>query len=336
MKKMCIILVILLSSWVSCVPAQEEFLRYGIYYGTASEKGIRNVDWSHFDLMILNPGDPGNDYRNLKDPAFLILMQEMRNEGVQIFLRQDIGCENDLGGLYYSRTDRETWLQFKKREISIFMRYADGIYLDCIGPRQGGRVYSAQFLKDVQELVDHVHYSRGQVIIGNLWGLMDWVESGELDLIPYEADYVLFEGAWSMTVNQYSDDFDPLNALLFARSYHLEVLGLDYGRETDRDRLMYCYCASRIFGFSGFYYSSGNFYDGVVILDVPFDLGLPLGPYSTEGIWYTREFQRGKLYVDFQTHRGWIEGEAEEAGNSVFLVIAGFFLAFYFRRKKNS
>lgn len=337
MKKMCSVIVLVLLFWVpvNCLPAQERFLRYGIYYGTATSKGIRNVDWSQFDLMILYPGDPENDYKNLKDTAFLILIQTMRDNGVKIFLRQDIGCERDVGGMYYSRTERTTWLDFKKREINIFVRYADGIFFDCVGPQQGRRVYSPQFGEDVQELVDYAHYSRGEVIIGNLWALMDWVEAGELNAIPYKTDYVLFEGAWSVTSDQYSDDFDPLSALFFANSNNFEVLGLDFGREEDRDRLMYCYCASRVFGFSGFYYSWDNFYEGVSDLDLP-ELGLPLADYTIEGVLYTREFQRGKVYVDFQNHRGWIEGEAaeEEASTSIVFVVAGFLITLYFKKRK--
>lgn len=337
MKKMCSVIVLVILFWfpVYSIPTQEQFLRYGIYYGTSDSKEIRNVDWSQYDLMILYPGDPHNEYKNLQDSAFLILIQTMRNDGVRVFLRQDIGCEKDVGGLYYSRTDRDTWLDFKKREINIFTRYADGIFLDCVGPKQGGRVYGPQFGRDIQELVDYVHYNRGEVIIGDLWALMDWVDAGELDVIPYKADYVLFEGAWSLTPDQYSDDFDPLSALFFAKSHNFEVLGLDYGREEDRDRLMYCYCASRVLGFSGFYYSWDNFYEGVSDLNVP-DLGLPVDEYTLKGEIYTREFQRGKVYVDFRTHRGWIEGEAaEEADVGGVLVVAGFLIMLYFKKRKN-
>lgn len=326
-------LIIFFGIQVCTILCQEQFLRYGIYYGTASDVNVRSTDWSQFDLMILNPGTPGNDYKNLEDPAFLILMQTMKDSGVRVLFYQDIGCEKDAGGKYYSQTDREDWIDFKKREINIFMRYADGILLDCIGPEFSGHTYDEQFGRDVQELVDYIHYSGGRVIISNLWTLMDWVETGDLEQIPYKTDYVLFEGAWSVTPNQYSDDWNPLNALTFAKTHDFEVLGLDYGVVKDRDRLMFCYCASRVFAFSGFYYAE-NFYDTVNILDIP-DLGLPLREYTIENGVYTREFQKGTVYVDFQTHRGWIEGEAaEEADISVLLVLAGIGLGYLRIRKK--
>ncbi|MBU7009978.1 MAG: hypothetical protein HXS46_04765 [Theionarchaea archaeon] len=336
MKKVCyiLILIILFSSvHVSSRPSQELFLTYGIYYGQATDIKMRNRNWSQFDLMILHPGIPQTDYKNLDDPAFLIMMQTMRDAGVEIYLYQDIGCEKDSGGLYYSQTEREDWIKFKKREINLFMRYADGIFFDCIGPAYGGHTYSEQFGRDVQELVDHAHYSGGKVIVSNLWMLMDWVESGNLDLIPYEAEYVLLEGAWSMTPHQYSDDWDPLSAIFFARSNNLKILGLDFGEEEDRERFMYCYCASRVFGFSGFYYAE-DLYEPVNELDVPF-LGAPLGDYVPENGSYTREFRKGTVYVNFQAHKGWIEGEAaaEEASASAILVLAGILLGLYQVRK---
>lgn len=334
MRKLFItVLIILMGIQVHTVQCQEQFLRYGIYYGTAGDVKIHSSDWSQFDLMILNPGTPENEYKNLEDPAFLILIQTMKDHGVSVFLYQDIGCEMDAGGKYYSHTERESWIDFKKREINIFMRYADGILFECIGPAFGRHTYDEQFGRDVQELVDYVHYSGGYVIISSLWTLMEWVETGALGQIPYKADYVLFEGAWSVTPDQYSDDWNPLSALTFAKTNNFQVLGLDYGVTNDRDRLMYCFCASRVLGFSGFYYAE-NVYDRIEILDVP-DLGLPLRDYTIEDGVYTREFQKGTVYVDFQTHRGWIEGEAgEEADVSVLLVLAGIGLGYLRVRKK--
>jgi hypothetical protein len=329
MKKLCIILVIL-CTWfpVSCVPLQEKFLTYGIYYGNASDPDVRMMRWSQFDIMILYAGSAGNNYQNLEDPAFLIMMQSMKDAGVQVFLYTDIGCEKDYGGMYYSRTESSTWLAFKKREIDTFMRYADGVFFDCVRPAHGGRVYPAQFGRDVQELVDYVHYSQGEVIISDLWGIMRWVASNELDLIPYEADYFLIEGAWSLTSDQYADYWDTLNIINFAKSNNLKILGLDFGRETDRNRFLYCYCASRVFGFSGFYYAAeDDLYEKVNTLNIPY-LGLPLNYYTIEEKAHTREFQKGKVFVILETHKGWIEGEAapREAGVSVFLVLIGLFV----------
>jgi hypothetical protein len=335
MKKLCIMaLVILSSSLVLSVSAQEWFITYGIYYGKANDPDIKTVKWSEFDLMILHPGAPATDYENLRDPGFLMLIQSMHDYRVNVFLYLDVGCEEDYGGKYYSHTEKESWLRFKKKEIDTFMRFADGVFFDCIGPRHGRHVYNDQFGLDVQELVDYVHYSQGEVIIGNLWTMMEWVESGELDLVPYKADYVLIEGAWSMTPHQYSDDWNPLNALSFARSHDMKVLGLDFGDIHDEDRFMYCYCASRVFGFSGFYYASENdLYERINTYEVP-DLGLPASPYTIEGRTYTRDFERGTVYVNLETHKGWITGEAapEEAHTSVLLVVAGIVLSFFVRK----
>ena len=336
MRKMCSIalLVILFSSFhVYRLPCQEFYLRYGIYYGKADVK-IHNTNWNEFDLMILYPGNPATEYKNLDDPSFLVLMQDMKNAGVQVFLYEDIGCERDAGGKYYSRTDRESWLRFKKREIETFMRYADGILFDCVGPEFGDHVYDDQFGKDVQELIDHVHYCGGDVIVSNLWTVMEWVGAGDLEQIPYKADYVLLEGAWSMTPDQYSDDWNPTNAITFAKTYNFKILGLDYGDMDNRGRIMYCFCASRVFGFSGFYYAE-DLFEKVNVLEIPY-LGAPLEDYTIEEGVYTREFRRGKVYVDLETHRGWIEGEAaeEEAGAGVFLVLIGVLLGCFWVKKK--
>ena len=305
---------------------------YGIYYGPAG-KELQNVRWSLYDIMILHPGTPENEYRNLNDPVFLYLIQTMRDYGVQIFLYQDIGCERDPGGLHYSREKREPWLQFKKEEIDLFMRYADGIFFDCIGPNHKTHTYTPQFGEDVSELVDYVHYSQGEVIVSDLWMLMDWVEDSQYDAVPYEADYVLFEGAWSMTPDQYSDDWSPLTALSFAKSNDFNILGLDYGRENDEDRIMYCYCASRVFGFSGFYYTESV--HTFTILDIEYNLGLPMGNYTIKDGLYLREFQKGTVYVNFQAHKGWIEGESEEEEASIsgVLVLLGFLVILYKRIK---
>ena len=334
MRKMCCVLalVILFSMFLSSIPAQEQFLIYGIYYGTADNKELWNIQWSTFDIMILHPGTPENEYRNLNDSAFLMLIQTMRNAGVQVFLYLDVGCERDPGGMHYSRTERKTWINFKKEEIDLFIRYADGVFFDCVGPMHRRHVYDLQFGKDVCELVDYVHYSRREVIISDLFMLMEWIEENQPDAIPYEADYVLFEGAWSMTPDQYSDDWNPLTAITFARSNDFRILGMDYIRVNDEDRIMYCYCASRVMGFTGFYYAE-NFYD-IATLDVQYDLGLPFSNYTIEDGLYKREFQKGTVYVSFQAHKGWIEGEAaeEEAGVSVIMVLVGFVLALYVKK----
>ncbi len=335
MKKVLPLIILLMSAHCYGAPCQDHFLRYGIYYGDLSTIEVRAVDWSNFDLMILHPGTSYNDYKKLKDDAFLLMVQEMKNSGVSVFFYLDVGCEKDLGGKHYSETERGSWIDFKKREINLFMRYADGVFLDCVGPRYEGRVYTAQFGRDVQALVDHVHYDGGEVIVGDLWALMDWVDAGNLDVIPYEADYVLFKGAWSLTPDQYSDDWNPFRAISFARANNLKILGLDFGDENDETRLMFCYCASKVFGFYGFYYTEGNFYEGVNVLDVP-DMGLPQGEYrGEEGGRYMREFKNGEVYVDFQTHRGWIEGEAaEETDFGVLLVVVGVLLGLFVKKRK--
>ncbi|MBU7018861.1 MAG: hypothetical protein HXS44_15230 [Theionarchaea archaeon] len=334
MKKMCCVLtlIILFCMFLYSIPAQEQFLIYGIYYGTADNKELWNIRWSSFDIMILHPGTPENTYRNLNDSAFLMLMQTMRDAGVEVFLYLDIGCERDAGGMHYSKTDPRTWIAFKKDEIDLFVRYADGIFFDCVGPKHRRHEYGPQFGKDVQELVDYVHYSQREVIISDLFMLMEWIEENQPDAVPYEADYVLFEGAWSKTPDQYSDEWSPLAAVTFANSNDFKILGMDYGRVDDEDRIMYCYCASRVMGFTGFYYAE-NFYD-ITMLD-EYDLGLPLSNYTIEDALHKREFQKGTVYVNFQAHKGWIEGEAveEEAGISIILVVVGFVLTLYMRTR---
>ncbi len=333
MKRLFIlILTFIVSGANTSLSGQEQFLKYAIYYGNADSQEIQTMDWSPFDMIILYPGDPETNYKNLKDSQFLLMMQLIRNAGAKVFLYVDVGCEKDAGGEHYSETDRESWMRFKKKEIDILMRYADGILLDCIGPAHGNHTYGPQFGKDVQELVDYVHYSRGEVIISDLWTVMDWVGKGQIDLVPQEADYFLLEGAWSMTPDQYSDDWNPLDAVNFARMNNLKVLGLDFVREEDEERIMYCYCASRVFGFSGFCCTE-DFYE-ITPPEVP-ELGAALGTSTVEDNIYTREFERGKVFVSFQTHRGWIEGEAEEVGFSGGLVVLGFLVLWLKIKREN-
>lgn len=112
----------------------------------------------------------------------------------------------------------------------------------------------------------------------------------------------------------------------------MKILGLDFGDENDGTWLIFCYCASKVFGF---YYTEGDFYGGVNVLDVPY-MGLPQREYIGEkGGRYTREFKREEVYVDFQTHRGWIEGEvAEETDFGVLLVVVGVLLGLYIRKRR--
>jgi hypothetical protein len=335
MKRIGIItlLIVLSSAFAACPPAQTEFLLFNIFYGDVGDLKVRTLDWTQFDMMILHPGTPQDEYKNLENDAFLLRIQEVREGGGSVFFYLSIGCEKDPE-YSYSQMDSQSWLKFKKREISLFMRYADGVYFDCVGPEYEGKVHGPQFAQDVKQLVDYVHYNGGEVIIGDLWMLMDWVETNQLDLIPYEADYVLMKGAWSMTPSQYSDDFGPLNAIAFAQNNGLKVLGLDFGQKNDKNRMMYCYCASRVFGLSGFCYTEGNFYEEINIMNVP-ELGLPRGRHTQkEGARYTREFERGTAYVDFQTHTGWVEGEAAQGtGVSVILVVLGGLLGLYLKKR---
>lgn len=325
MKRIGIIvfLLILSSTFIAYSPAQTEFLIFTIFYGDVGDMNVRTIDWTQFDMVILHPGNSQNEYKNLENDTFLLRIQEIREGGGSVFFYLSVGCEKDPK-TGYSQMDSQSWLKFKKREVSIFMRYADGIYFDCVGPEYEGHMHGPQFAQDVKELVDYVHYNGGEVIIGDLWMLMDWVKTNQLDLIPYEADYVLMKGAWSLTPSQFSDDFGPLNAISFAQNNEIKVLGLDFGYKNDKDRMMYCFCASRVFGLSGFCYTEGNFYQDINTMDVP-ELGLPLGRYTQkEGAQYAREFERGTAYVNFQTHTGWIEGEAaQETGFSAILVILG-------------
>ncbi|MBU7013588.1 MAG: hypothetical protein HXS52_11415 [Theionarchaea archaeon] len=311
-------------------PSQLRVIRFGTYYGGADME-IRNTDWSDFDIMILHPGTPENSYRNLEDTAFLIMAQSMKDRGVEIYFYLDIGCEKEPGGLYYSQSDRKEWLDFKKRQIRLFVRYAEGIFLDCVGP---GYNRQPQFAEDVQELIDYVHYSGGTVIVSDLFDMMNWVKQGERDLFPYEADYLLLKGAWSITPDQYSDDWNPLEAISFAHAQGREVLGLNYGTEGDEDRIMFCYCASRIFGLEGFSYAWKDAYEGVCSVDVPYDLGAPLEKFIYENGRYSRKFERGTVFVDFSTHKGWIEGEASvrKTGMSGVLVLLGGVFLLYLKR----
>jgi hypothetical protein len=312
------------------VPSQFQFIRFGTYYGVADIE-IRNTDWSAFDMMILNPGTPEDDYKNLEDSAFLIMIQAMKDRGVEVYFYMDIGCEKEPGGMYYSQSERKEWLDFKKRQIRLFVRYADGIFFDCVGPQYNAQ---AQFGKDVQELIDYVHYSGGAVIVSDLYDMMEWVKQGDGDLFPYEADYLLLKGAWSMTPDQYSDDWNPLEAISFAHTHGVQVLGLNYGLEGDETRIMFCYCASRVFGLEGFSYIWKDAYEGVCSVEVPYNLGAPLEKALYENGRYSRNFERGTVFVDFSTHRGWVEGEAapKKTGVSGVLVLLGGLLVVCLRR----
>ena len=320
---------------LSSVPSQSQFIQFGTYYGDSDNREVRNTDWSRFDIMILHPGNPETNYKNLEDNAFLIMAQSMKDSGVELYFYLDIGCEKEPGGVYYSQSDRKEWLDFKKRQIKLFVRYADGIFFDCVGTRYNTH---PQFGKDVQELVDYVHYSGGTVIVSDLFEMMEWVKRGDGDLFPYEADYLLLKGAWSMTPDQYSDDFNPLEAISFAHTHGLKVLGLNYGAEDDEARIMFCYCASRIFGLEGFSYAWKDAYEGLCSVDIPLNLGAPMEKAIYENGRYSRDFERGSVFVDFSTHRGWIEGEAapRKTGVSGILVVMGGLLLLYVKKLRNS
>jgi hypothetical protein len=324
---LCILTV---APFLNGVPSQFQFMQFGAYYGGADIE-IRNTDWSAFDMIILHPGTPEDNYKNLEDSAFLIMIQTMKDRGVEIYFYMDIGCEKEPGGMYYSQSNRKEWLDFKKRQIRLFVRYADGIFFDCVGPRYSAQ---AQFGKDVQELIDYVHYSGGTVIVSDLYDMMEWVKRGDGDLFPYEADYLLLNGAWSMTPDQYSDDWNPLEAISFAHTHGIPVLGLNYGLEEDENRIMFCYCASRVFGLEGFSYIWKDAYEGVCSVEVPYNLGAPLEKAIYENGRYFRNFERGTVFVNFSTHRGWVEGEAapKKTGMSGVLVLLGGLLVLYLRR----
>ncbi|MGC1120302.1 MAG: hypothetical protein WBA22_04335, partial [Candidatus Methanofastidiosia archaeon] len=62
--------------------------------------------------------------------------------------------------------------------------------------------------------------------------------------------------------------------------------------------------------------------------------GVPLEKSRYENGKYFRKFGRGTVFVDFSTHRGWIEGEAapKKTGMSGVLVLLGGLSLLYLKR----
>lgn len=281
---------------------------YTIYYGKLDELPTSSADLSKYKLIIIKALEE-EGYHNIAHPKAYKTLQRIRNSGVEVFIHLNIGRSGEDS--YMEAADKEGWLTKAKENISLYLLYADGIFLDKAGGPQSQPVTSG-----IKELTDLVHTRGGQVIISDLADTFQAQIENPLAKHFLPGDYYLLENCWISYTGrpknpQYKHQNVPeqMRIIKYGQENKAKILGLSWGDLKDTEKIRYVYFLSKIVDLAGICYSSpvwehqSNLYQP----DIIYSLGKPLGSLELKKEVYTRQYEGGTIYVDPNTHHGWIK-----------------------------
>lgn len=281
---------------------------YTIYYGRLNELPTPKIDWSKYKLIIIKSLKE-EAYHNLANPKAYKVLQEIRGKGVEVFICFNIGrLEEDS---YLEAGDKEKWLTEAKKDISLYLLYADGIFLD-----KAGGVKSTSVVSGVKELTNFVHTQGGQIIISDLADTFQaQIENPQLkQFLP--ADYYLLENCWTSYTESpqnpqyhYQNVAEQIRIIDYGKENGAKVLGLSWGNPDNTEKFKYVYLLSKAVGLSGLCYANpvGQHENEIYQPSLTYRLGKPLGACTTKKELYNRQYEGGTIYVDTDAHQGWIK-----------------------------